>query len=101
KRYGPAGLIAGAVIAMPLMMLGGRSGEKADESTELRFEAWDAGLRMFKQSPVFGTGHKHFTDFFFITAHNSYVLTLAELGIVACLVGTFLVLPLYLKYKGQ
>ncbi|HTJ42783.1 MAG TPA: O-antigen ligase family protein [Kofleriaceae bacterium] len=82
KRYGPAGLIAGAVLGAPLMMLGGRSGESADESTQLRYEAWDAGLRMFKGSPVFGVGHRQFGEYFFLTAHNSYVLTLAELGMV-------------------
>jgi hypothetical protein len=82
KRFGIRGLMLGAMVGAPLVMLGGRSGEKADESTQLRYEAWDAGLRMFKGSPVFGVGHKQFADYFFLTAHNSYVLTLAELGII-------------------
>lgn len=96
KRFGVAGIAAGAVVALPLLMLGGRSGEKAEESTELRYEAWDAGLRMFKSSPVFGVGHKHFADYFFLTAHNSYVLTLAELGLVGQLLFVSL---MYLNFK--
>jgi O-Antigen ligase len=96
KRYGPAALVAGAALAMPVMMFGGRSGEKADESTQLRFEAWDAGLRMFKQSPVFGIGHRQFADHFFITAHNSYVLTLAELGFLG---QVLFVLLMYQHFK--
>jgi len=82
KRYGVAGAIAGAALAMPALMLGGRSGEKADMSTMLRYEAWSAGLDMFKQSPIFGVGHRQFGEHHFMTAHNSYVLTLAELGML-------------------
>jgi hypothetical protein len=82
KRYGIGGLMAGAVVALPLMTLGGRSGDKADMSTMLRYEAWAAGLNMFKQSPVFGVGHRQFSHHHFMTAHNSYVLAVAELGIV-------------------
>ena len=96
RRFGAAGAAAGAAFAVPLMMLGGRSGESADESTELRYEAWDAGLRMFKQNPVFGVGHRHFSDYFFLTAHNSYVLTLAELGFIGQVLFVSL---LYLNFK--
>jgi hypothetical protein len=96
RRFGPAGLIAGAALAAPLMMFGGRSGESADESTMGRYEAWDAGLRMFKTHPLFGVGHRQFGDYFFLTAHNSYVLTLAELGMVGQLL---FVSMMYLNFK--
>jgi len=82
KRYGITGLAAGAVVALPLMTLGGRSGDKADMSTMLRYEAWAAGLQMFKSSPVFGVGHRQFGQNHFMTAHNSYVLALGELGLL-------------------
>ena len=82
RRYGIRGLIAGAVAGAPLILLGGRSGANAATSTEQRYEAWDAGLQMFRHNPIFGVGHRMFTDHHYLTAHNSYVLTLAELGFV-------------------
>jgi hypothetical protein len=82
KRFGIAGVVAGAAFAMPLTMLGGRSGDKADQSTQLRYEAWAAGLQMWKKSPLFGVGSRQFSEHHFMAAHNAYVLSLAELGIV-------------------
>ena len=90
NRYGWKGAVIGLALALPVMMLGGRSGESADESTFLRYEAWAAGLDMFKESPIFGVGHREFAEHFFMTAHNSYVLTLAETGMI----GFFLFLSL-------
>jgi len=80
NRYGWKMALLGAMVAIPVLMFGGRGGESAEESTFFRYEAWAAGLQMFKQSPIFGVGHRMFGDHFFITAHNSYVLTLAEVG---------------------
>lgn len=82
RRYGIPGMVAGAVAALPLVALGGRSGEAADQSTQLRYEAWSSGLQMFKQSPVFGVGQRQFSEHHYMTAHNSYVLALAELGFI-------------------
>ncbi|MEZ4402388.1 MAG: O-antigen ligase family protein [Kofleriaceae bacterium] len=82
RRYGFAGLVAGAGLAAPVLAVAGRSGEKADESTQLRYEAWSAGLKMWKQSPVYGVGQRQFGEHHFMAAHNSYVLSLAELGFV-------------------
>lgn len=56
-----------------------------EESAYGRIEAWYQGYQMFKSSPFFGVGQGMFTDFHSITAHNSFVLVMAELGIV----GTF------------
>lgn len=47
-----------------------------------RFEVWSTGLQLFKRAPVLGVGFGAFTDFNDITAHNSVVLCLAELGLV-------------------
>jgi O-antigen ligase len=96
RRYGIAGLIAGGVAALPLVALGGRSGEAADASTQLRYEAWATGIQMFKQSPVFGVGQRQFGEHHFMTAHNSYVLALAELGFIGLVL--FIAL-LYLTVK--
>ena len=46
-----------------------------------RFEAWYEGFQMFKQSPLFGVGLGMFTDYHELTAHNSFVLVMAELGL--------------------
>lgn len=82
RRFGVAGLIAGAAMAAPVLAVAGRSGDKADQSTQLRYEAWASGLQMWKHSPVFGVGQRQFIDHHYMTAHNSYVLSLAELGLV-------------------
>lgn len=96
KRVGVIGIVIGGMAALPVLAMGGRSGSAAEMSTILRYEAWAAGLQMFHGSPVFGVGMRAFTEHHAMTAHNSYVLVLAELGIV----GLFLFLTiLYLSLK--
>lgn len=80
RRWGLRAVIPAALVALPLLMAGGRSGADADLSTEMRYEAWATGLEMFKHSPVFGVGARLFGAHHFLTAHNTFVLTLAELG---------------------
>jgi hypothetical protein len=82
RRYGLGVAIPCALLGIPVMMLGGRSGEAADLSTEMRYDAWGAGLDMWHHSPVYGVGARAFTDHHYLTAHNSFVLSLAELGFV-------------------
>jgi O-antigen ligase len=82
RRYGVLVLIPAGAIALPLLLLGGRSGEAADLSTAMRYDAWATGLDMWHHSPLFGVGARQFSEHHFLTAHNSYVLSLAELGIV-------------------
>jgi hypothetical protein len=96
RRFGVAAVIPAALLAVPVLLLGGRSGSNAEMSTMLRYEAWAAGLEMFQHSPIYGVGARMFTDHHYLTAHNSYVLTLGELGIV----GMFLFVTLiYLSIK--
>jgi O-antigen ligase len=59
---------------------GGRAISAADGAD--RLEAWANGLEMFKSAPLFGVGFNDFTDLYEITAHNSFVLCLAELGLL-------------------
>jgi len=96
RRLGVAGLVAGAALALPLLAVGGRSGARADASTELRYEAWSAGLDMFHHSPIFGVGQRQFAEHHVMTAHNSFVLALAELGFVGMVLFVAL---LYLSIK--
>ncbi|HTL33206.1 MAG TPA: O-antigen ligase family protein [Kofleriaceae bacterium] len=96
RRYGLKAVIPALMVAIPVLMLGGRSDAAAEISTQNRYEAWAAGLDMFKHSPVYGVGARMFSDHHWLTAHNSFVLTLAEMGIV----GMFLfVAIIYLAMK--
>jgi len=73
-----AGLFIFGMLALDFT--GGR-GISAADGTD-RLEAWANGLEMFKHSPLFGIGFNNFTDYHEITAHNSFVLCLAELGLL-------------------
>jgi hypothetical protein len=96
RRYGLRGVILAGVVAVPLLMSSSRSGEAADVSTQLRYEAWGVGLQMFYQHPLFGVGARMFDDHHFLTAHNSFVLTLGELGFVGLVLFTTVI---YLSFK--
>jgi putative inorganic carbon (hco3(-)) transporter len=77
---------------MALNFTGGRGISASDGSD--RLELWSQGLELFRRSPLFGTGFGSFADLSGLTAHNSFILCLAELGLagstifVALLVST-------------
>ena len=80
-RAASAGLALALVLGMfALNFTGGRAIGTVEGAD--RLEAWSVGLQLFKSAPLFGTGFGSFTDFSDITAHNSFVLCLAELGLV-------------------
>jgi hypothetical protein len=74
------GGIVGLLFAIPFIMFGGRSGDTAESSTEERTYLWWYGLHMFTASPLVGVGAGRFLEYQHLTAHNSYILALAELG---------------------
>jgi hypothetical protein len=80
KKYGMKGAIAGGVLGLPLVLLGGRSGSEADDSADERAETLAAGLRMFQSDPIMGVGFDHYHAHHHLTAHNAYLLPLAEMG---------------------
>jgi putative inorganic carbon (HCO3(-)) transporter len=61
---------------------GGRSFSSKEQSASQRIDAWGDGLQMLREQPVFGVGYSGFVDHHEITAHNSFVLCFAELGLV-------------------
>ena len=67
-----------------LMMLPTRMQElDAGESSAYgRIETWYDGIQMFIAHPVLGVGLGNFTSHTVLTAHNSFVLVLAETGII-------------------
>ena len=59
--------------------------DAGEESASGRVDAWYEGLQMFKSHPILGVGPGNFTDYNQLTAHNSFVLVLAETGFVGYL----------------
>lgn len=81
SRVGLVGALLGGVLALPLLLLGGRGGEDASSSTMERVDCWAEAISMFRAHPLLGVGLGQFTEYHYMTAHNSYLLALAELGL--------------------
>ncbi len=82
KKYGwKRGAMVGAAMAVPMLALGGRHDESADESTLERLGCAAAGIKMLTQYPFTGVGFSQYMEFHFLTAHNAYVLACGELGL--------------------
>ena len=96
RRLGWRGVVVTAVVALPVMLLGGRTGEEADSSRLERLECWSEALSMWHDNPLFGVGAKQFTQHHFLTAHSSFMLVLAELGPLGLILWTLL---LYSAFK--
>jgi O-antigen ligase len=84
KYLHPIGSLAVAGLGMLLLLApvsGGREISFSEASTSGRLMAWGAGIGMLKSSPIFGVGYDAFQEGYEQTAHNSFVLCFAELGI--------------------
>ncbi len=81
RKYGLKGVVIAGICGSPVLLLGGRSGEDAEASSLERLGALYDGCDFFKASPIFGLGHNQFIENYFITAHNSYLLSASELGL--------------------
>lgn len=72
-----------------------------------RYITWGEGLQMFKNNPLFGVGLNGFLEQSELTAHNSYVLCLAEQGFLGyflwlgALVVTFIGTKRFLAEAGE
>lgn len=74
----------GLVSVLGLQFMPSRMGdiEVGEESAMGRVEAWYEGLQMLASNPVFGVGTGNFVEHHYLTAHNSFVLVMAENGLV-------------------
>jgi O-antigen ligase len=82
RRLGSAfSVITTAILAAAMMFLNFTGGRdiSAETGTD-RMEAWSAGLQFARDSPLWGIGYGRFPDHYPITAHNSFVLCIAEIG---------------------
>jgi O-antigen ligase len=86
RRFGlTRSVVVAPVLGVPLVLLApSRINEISadEESAAGRVDAWFEGFEMFRSHPVFGIGKDLFTDHNPLTAHNSFVLAIAELGVV-------------------
>jgi hypothetical protein len=82
------GLAVGVALALPLLLFGGREG---GDSTLERLECWWVGLHLVLASPGFGVGFAQFNEHHYLTAHNSFILSAAELGLPGMLLWTSIV----------
>lgn len=88
KKFGKIISLVAAGGLLRLLFFAGAAGPRAisisrsDPSTAGRIEVTQTGLDMFRSSPVFGVGFGQFTVHNpSLTAHNSLLLCLAELGV--------------------
>lgn len=90
RRWGPVrGLAVASVLAAVLFVAGpSRFAEISAEeaSASGRIDAWATGLNLLKWRPVLGVGFGDFIEHHHLTAHNSVVLCMAELGLVGLFV---------------
>jgi O-antigen ligase len=88
NRFRWKGLALGAALAVPIMMLGGRSD---DSSTQERLECWSAAMSLWREHPLTGVGGRQFVQYHYLTAHNSVMLAVAETGPVGVVLLTAVV----------
>ena len=104
-----AAATVGAIGLAVLMAIPSRLQEidASESSAAGRVDAWYEGFLMFFSRPILGIGAGNFADYNTITAHNSFVLVLAETGIVGftlwfAFVGYgFLMMGAVLRYRPE
>ncbi len=79
------GTVPAVIIAVVLFAGAGAVGwsggrDVSVEQGEGRMEAWATGIQLLKSHPLFGVGMGRFTEFFYITAHNTIMVCAAETG---------------------
>lgn len=85
KVRGPvyAGIIASFSLVGLLMLPSRMQDMDVSEASAMgRVESWYEGLQMFRSAPFLGIGPDRYSDHYNLTAHNSFVLVLAETGVI-------------------
>lgn len=81
-----AGVLAACVVLGALLVVAPsrmRSFDSTEESANSRFDLWLDGLEWLKENPLLGIGYRQWVEQHptGLTAHNSFVLCFAELGL--------------------
>lgn len=98
RKIGAWGIVIGCFVGPPMLVFGGRSGAEADDSSEERIELLREAFEFIRRTRGIGLGAHQFPEesSLGLTAHNAYVLALAEVGIVGFVLFGFVV---YLSLK--
>lgn len=82
-RFGMKGILAGILMALPVVLFGGRDDSMAEASSEERIGLLYDGIGLFFSHPIFGVGVDCFKEHMAVvqTAHNAYLLAGTELGL--------------------
>ena len=82
-RYGTTRSTAIGLTLLPVAVFAisqFRAIDPSEASAYGRIDAWYQGIQMLINNPVFGVSQGAFLDHHYLTAHNSFVLVFAELG---------------------
>ena len=80
------GGVLGVAVAGGLVIANFTAGREVSiEGGVDRLDLWADGLQMVKSSPIWGVGYHGFADQSDLTAHNSFLLCAAELGLLGYL----------------
>jgi putative inorganic carbon (HCO3(-)) transporter len=84
KRYRRMGALAMILIApVTVIAINATRSRTISISTGVdRLTLWSDGLGMFKSSPLWGIGYYQFPERELLTAHNTYLLCAAEMGMI-------------------
>ena len=94
-RHGGKKALLLGLLVFPLVLVtfAGRQTKisTSEDTGQDRIRLWSEGLRLFKESPVFGIGYGRYADEVGLVAHNSFVHGFTELGFVggSCFLGAF------------
>ena len=92
-------LALGAVAAVAINVGGGREMSMNESSAEDRISAWRLALDLLKMRPILGVGYANFLEHNELTAHNSFVLCFAELGLFGYFFWLALLVLAYMSLK--
>ncbi len=89
----------GGLGVLALNVAGGRAMSMKESSADDRIGAWGSAIQMFKSHPLLGVGYNNFLEHHHLTAHNSFVLCFAELGLIGYFPWMALLVLTYLSLK--
>ena len=101
-KFGGKKTVLLGLVALPLLLAvfaGRMTNISADEGTgQTRIQLWSDGLMYFQYSPLFGIGVENYRQFSNHVAHNSFIHSYAEMGLIG---GTLFLGAFFFAVKGM